>query len=159
MPPLIFIYLFIFLTYNHKCTNSHIPLFAVSLPEPPWGVWPGFEPETTFQHPSIVLLNFSCQDRRGEKSESGIPTHWDRYPRVTSDRENWKLRWKTSIEYESGKCTLAVQGGILGGHKSAPLSHKHMLSQQSFSFTLINEDLPAGPQLMFTLNNRFRDTK
>ncbi len=53
------------------------------------------------------------------------------------------------------KCTLAVQGGILGGHKSAPVSHKHMLSQPSFSSPLINEDLPAGPQLVFTLNNRF----
>ena len=59
------------------------------------------------------------------------------------------------IGYESGKCTLAVQGGILGGHKSAPVSHKHMLSQPSFSSPLINEDLPAGPQLVFTLNNRF----
>jgi hypothetical protein len=44
---------------------------------------------------------------------------------------------------------------ILGGHKSAPVSHKHMLSQPSFSSPLINEDLPAGPQLVFTLNNRF----
>ena len=57
-----------------------------------------------------------------------------------------------SIGYESGKCTLAVQGGILGGHKSAPVSHKHM---PSFSPPLINEDLPAGPQLVFTLSNRF----
>ncbi len=48
-----------------------------------------------------------------------------------------------------------MQGGILGGHKSAPVSHKHMLSQPSFSSPLINEDLPAGPQLVFTLNNRF----
>ncbi len=47
------------------------------------------------------------------------------------------------IGYESGKCTLDVQGGILGGHKSAPVSHKHMLSQPSFSSPLINEDLPA----------------
>ncbi len=30
-----------------------------------------------------------------------------------------------------------------------------MLSQPSFSSPLINEDLPAGPQLVFTLNNRF----
>jgi hypothetical protein len=30
-----------------------------------------------------------------------------------------------------------------------------MLSQPSFSPPLINEDLPAGPQLVFTLNNRF----
>jgi hypothetical protein len=50
---------------------------------------------------------------------------------------------------------LAVQGGILGGHKSAPVSHKHMLSHPSFSSSLINEDLPAGPQVVFTLNNRF----
>jgi hypothetical protein len=50
---------------------------------------------------------------------------------------------------------LAVQGGILGGHKSAPVSHIHMLSQPSFSSPLINEDLPARPQLVFTLNNRF----
>jgi hypothetical protein len=49
----------------------------------------------------------------------------------------------------------AVQGGILGGHKSAPVSHKHKLSQPSFSSPLVNEDLPAGPQLVFTFNNRF----
>ncbi len=30
-----------------------------------------------------------------------------------------------------------------------------MLSQASFSSPLINEDLPAGPQLVFTLNDRF----
>jgi hypothetical protein len=30
-----------------------------------------------------------------------------------------------------------------------------MLSNPSFSSPLINEDLPAGPQLVFTLNNRF----
>ncbi len=60
-----------------------------------------------------------------------------------------------SIGYESGKCTLAVQDGILGGHKCAPFSHKHMLSHPSFSSPLRNEDLPAGPQLVFTLNNRF----
>ncbi len=30
-----------------------------------------------------------------------------------------------------------------------------MLSQPPFSSPLINEDLPAGPQLVFTLNNRF----
>jgi hypothetical protein len=30
-----------------------------------------------------------------------------------------------------------------------------MLSQPAFSSPLINEDLPAGPQLVFTLNNRF----
>jgi hypothetical protein len=41
-----------------------------------------------------------------------------------------------------------------GGHKSAPVSHKHMLSQPSFSSPLINEDLAAGPQLVFSLNNR-----
>jgi hypothetical protein len=50
---------------------------------------------------------------------------------------------------------LAVQGGILGGHKSAPVSHKHMLSHPYFSSPLINEDLPAGPQLVLTLNYRF----
>jgi hypothetical protein len=60
-----------------------------------------------------------------------------------------------SIGYESGKCTLAVQDGILGGHTSAPVSHNHMLSHPSFRSPLINEDLPAGPQLVFTLNNRF----
>ncbi len=30
-----------------------------------------------------------------------------------------------------------------------------MLSHPSISSPLINEDLPAGPQLVFTLNNRF----
>ncbi len=63
------------------------------------------------------------------------------------------------IGYESGKCMLAVQGGILGGHKSVPVSHKHMLSHSSFSSPLINKDLQAGPQLVFTLNNRFSATK
>ena len=66
--------------------------------------------------------------------------------------EKTETELKDVIGYESGKCTLAVQGGILGGHKSAPVSHKHMLS---FSPPLINEDLPAGPQLVFTLKNRF----
>ncbi len=33
-----------------------------------------------------------------------------------------------SIGYESWKCTQAVQGGILGGHKSSPVRHKFMLS-------------------------------
>ncbi len=46
-----------------------------------------------------------------------------------------------------------------GGHKSAPVSHKHILSHPSFSSPLINEDLLAGPQLEFTLNNRFSATK
>ncbi len=82
--------------------------------------------------------------------------HWDRYPRVAADRENWNWdETEMSIGYESGKCTLAVQGGIRGCHKSAPVSHKHMLSHPSFSSPLINEDLPAGPQLVVTLNNRF----
>ncbi len=35
------------------------------------------------------------------------------------------------------------------------VSHKHMLSHPSFSSPLINKDLPAGPQLLFALNNRF----
>jgi hypothetical protein len=50
-------------------------------------------------------------------------------------------------------CCPGLHSG--GGHKSAPVSHKHMLSQPSFRSPLINEDLPAGPQLVFTLNNRF----
>jgi hypothetical protein len=33
--------------------------------------------------------------------------------------------------------------------------HKHMLSYPSFSSPLINEDLPAGSQLVFTVNIRF----
>ncbi len=33
-----------------------------------------------------------------------------------------------------------------------------MLSQPSFSSPLINEDLPAGPQLVFTFDNRFNRT-
>jgi hypothetical protein len=33
-----------------------------------------------------------------------------------------------------------------------------MLSQPSFSSPLINEDLPAGPQLVFTFDNRFSKT-
>jgi hypothetical protein len=41
------------------------------------------------------------------------------------------------------KCTLAVLGGILGGYKSAPVRHKHMLSPPAFSSLLINEDLPG----------------
>jgi hypothetical protein len=34
-----------------------------------------------------------------------------------------------------------------------------MLFHPSFSSPLINENLPAGPQLVFTLNNRFSATK
>jgi hypothetical protein len=46
---------------------------------------------------------------------------------------------------------LLFRVAFWGGHKSAPVSHKHML----FQLPLINEDLPAGPQLVFTLNNRY----
>ncbi len=62
---------------------------------------------------------------------------------------------------ENSRCYslyTVVQGGVLGGYKSAPVSHKHMLPPPpppSFSSPLINEDLPAGrPQLVFNLNNR-----
>ncbi len=53
------------------------------------------------------------------------------------------------------KVYACCPGWHCGSHKSGPVSHKHMLSQPSFSSPLINEDLPAGPQLVFTLNNRF----
>jgi hypothetical protein len=45
--------------------------------------------------------------------------------------------------------------GWHSGGSSAPISHKHILSHPSFSSPLINEDLPAGPQLVFTLNSQF----
>jgi hypothetical protein len=35
----------------------------------------------------------------------------------------------------------AVQGGLLGGHKSSPVRHKYMLYSTDFSSPLINEDL------------------
>ncbi len=52
-----------------------------------------------------------------------------------------KLRWKTSIGYESWKFTQAAQGGILGGHKSSPVRPKYMLSPADFISPLIKEDL------------------
>ncbi len=45
-------------------------------------------------------------------------------------------------------------GGNFKNRASIPLA-PCMLSQPSFSSPLMNEDLPAGPQLVFTLNNRF----
>jgi hypothetical protein len=53
------------------------------------------------------------------------------------------------------KVYACCPGWHSGGHKSAHVSHEHMLSDPSFSSPLINEDLLAGPQLVFTLNNRF----
>jgi hypothetical protein len=46
-------------------------------------------------------------------------------------------------------------GGLLGGHKSPPIRHKHMLSPPAFIFPLVNEDLPAGPQLCLPFDNWF----
>jgi hypothetical protein len=40
-----------------------------------------------------------------------------------SRQRKLKLSWETTIGYESGKCTHAVQGGLLGGHKSSPVRH------------------------------------
>jgi hypothetical protein len=46
-----------------------------------------------------------------------------------------------SIGYKSQKSTHAVQGGLLGGHKSAPV--RHMLFPPALSSPLINDDLPG----------------
>ncbi len=54
-----------------------------------------------------------------------------------------KMMWETAIGYKSRKCMLAVQGGLLGDHKSALVRQKHMLSPPAFSSPLINEDLSA----------------
>jgi hypothetical protein len=45
---------------------------------------------------------------------------------VSSSRQRkLKLRRETSVGYESRKCMHAVQGGLLGGHKSTPVRQKH----------------------------------
>ncbi len=83
---------------------------------------------------------------------------WDH--RETSLEQQQTEKIETEVRdvdrIQSTKCTLAVQGGLLGGHKSAPLKDKHMLFHQAFSSPLINEDLPvrSGPQLVFTFKNR-----
>jgi hypothetical protein len=73
------------------------------------------------------------------------------------------LKMNTTLEYS----TRVVQEGDRRCKKSTlndlayltplriPLMNPVMLSQPSFSSPLINEDLPAGPELVFTLNNRF----
>jgi hypothetical protein len=39
------------------------------------------------------------------------------------------------------QCTHAVQGGLLRGHKSTPVTHKHMLYPPACIYPLITEDL------------------
>jgi hypothetical protein len=51
---------------------------------------------------------------------------------------------ETSIGYESRMCTQAVQGGLLRGHQSTPVKHKHMLFPPACSSPLITEDLPGS---------------
>ncbi len=82
-------------------------------------------------------------------------THWDRYPRVSADRENWNWAERRRKDTNQESVRLLSRVAFWGGHKSAHVSHKHMLFHPPFSPPLINEDLPAGPQLVFTLNNRF----
>ncbi len=55
-----------------------------------------------------------------------------------------KFRRETSMEYESRECMQAVQGGLLGGHKSTPVKHKHMLFSPACSSPLITEDLAGS---------------
>jgi hypothetical protein len=53
--------------------------------------------------------------------------HRDRYLENSRQRK-LKLRWDTSIGYKSWKLTHACQGGLLGGHKRAPVRHnKHAI--------------------------------
>jgi hypothetical protein len=42
------------------------------------------------------------------------------------------------------KCTPAIQGGLLVGHKSTPVKHTHILFPPACSYPLITEAL-AGP--------------
>ncbi len=49
----------------------------------------------------------------------------------------------------------AVQGGLLGGHKSSPVRHKYMLYSTDFSSPLIMKICRPRPQLVFTFDNRF----
>ncbi len=79
----------------------------------------------------------------------------------SSRQRKVKLRRETSIGYDLRKCKLADQGGLLGGHKSTSVKQKHMLLPLPpiFSSPFYYEDLLAGPQLVFTFNNRFSATK
>jgi hypothetical protein len=51
-----------------------------------------------------------------------------------------KFRCEMSIGYESRKCTQAVHGVLLAGHKSTPVKHKHIYSPH-----------PAAPHLKLKL--------
>ncbi len=67
-------------------------------------------------------------------------------PRAAADRENWNWgeRRRRDTNHESVRLLsrAAFWGG--GGHKSAPVTHKHMLCPPAFSSPLVNEDL-LGP--------------
>ncbi len=55
-----------------------------------------------------------------------------------------KFRCETLIEYESQKCKQAVQGGLLGGHRSTSVKHKHILFPPACSSSHITEALPSS---------------
>ncbi len=58
-----------------------------------------------------------------------------------------KFWCQTPIGYEPRKWTQAVQGCLLGGHKSTPAKHRHLLFPPSTQLPpppLITEDLPGS---------------
>ncbi len=64
--------------------------------------------------------------RRGRRY-SARPDHRDIYLEQ-QQTEKIETEVKNVDRIRITGCTLAVQGGLLGGHKSAPVRHKHMLS-------------------------------
>ncbi len=72
-------------------------------------------------------------------------SHRDRYLELRNSRQRMlTFSWETSIGCVSRKCTQAVQGGFLGGHKSTPVKHKHMPFPPACSSPLITKDLPGS---------------
>ncbi len=70
--------------------------------------------------------------------------HRDRYlEQQTTEKIETEARDVDRIEYCT-KCTHAVQGGLLGGHKSTPVQHKLILFPPACSSTLKTEVLPGS---------------
>jgi hypothetical protein len=104
----------------------------------------------------------SCRLTTAEKRASQLSQN--RLDTIT-EIDTLELQQTEKIETEikdvdriPGKCTQAVQGGLLGRYKSSSVRHKYMLFPADFSSPLIKEDLPGRAQLVFTFDTRFSST-
>ncbi len=68
----------------------------------------------------------------------------------------WFRSWR-SVEYIWWKCMQAIQGFLLGGHKSPPVKHKHVLSPPA-KLPLITEDLPGWAPVGVYFDNQFNSS-